>query len=204
MRRKLEAVRQERRYIRAGFVRSLTSYFSVPKGEEDIHMVYNGTESGLNDSILVPRFVLPTVNTHLRAVDEETYMADVDVGGCFLNFILHAELWELEGVDLTPFFWDADNTVWETWDRAAMGLKSSPYQAVSAMSVANEVIKGDRFHEANAYQWVRVRLNLPGDPSYDPTNLPRVSKVQSDGKLAADLFIFVDDLQPTGPGQRIY
>jgi hypothetical protein len=98
MKRKLSAVR-ERRYICPGFVRSLTSYFSVLKGEEDIHMVYaDGTVSGLNDSIWVPLFILPTINTHLRGVDEGTEMADVDVGECFLNFILHSDMQELAGL----------------------------------------------------------------------------------------------------------
>jgi hypothetical protein len=91
MKEKLDKVRK-RRYIGAAFVRSLTSFFAVPKGLEDIRMVYDGTISGLNDCIWVPRFVLPTIETHLRSVDEETYMADVDVGDCFLNFILHKEL----------------------------------------------------------------------------------------------------------------
>jgi hypothetical protein len=71
MRVKLETVRAKR-YITAAFVMSLTSFFSVPKGEDDIRMVYNGTESGSNDSIWVPRFILPTLETHLRAVDEST------------------------------------------------------------------------------------------------------------------------------------
>jgi hypothetical protein len=141
MKRKLSAVR-ERRYIRPGFVKSLTSYFSVPKGEEDICMVYDGTVSGLNDCIWVPRFILPRLNTHLRGVDEETEIADVDIGECFLNFILHSDMQELVGVDLTPYFGDGEGVIWETWERAAMGIKFSPYQAVSAMAVADEVIKG--------------------------------------------------------------
>jgi hypothetical protein len=88
MREKRKAVRH-RRFITPGFVKSLMSFFSVPKGEDDVRMVYNGSESGLNDSIWVPRFVLPTIENHLRAVKEGTCMADNDVGVCFLNFILH-------------------------------------------------------------------------------------------------------------------
>jgi hypothetical protein len=101
MREKLDKVRK-RRYICAAFVKSLTAFFAVPKqGTDDIRMVYDGTISRLNDSIWVPRFVLPTLETHLRAVDEGTYMADVDVGDCFLNFMLHPTLRELAGVDLS-------------------------------------------------------------------------------------------------------
>jgi hypothetical protein len=186
-RKKLAAVR-ERRYIRSGFVKSLTSYFSVPKGEEDIRMVYDGSASGLNNSIWVPQFVLPTVNTQLWAVNEDTHMADADVGECFLNFLLHPNLCELAGVDLTPLFGEDGLTLWEIWVRDAMGIKSSPYQAVSAMTVADEIFQGDRSDKDNVFKWVRVRLYLPGDLDYDP-NTPWVSKVRDDDKLASDLFI---------------
>jgi hypothetical protein len=132
-----------------GFVKSLTLFFSVPKEEDDVWMVYNGTESALNDSTWVPRFLLPTTETHLRVVDEGVHMADVDVGECFLNFILHPELRELAGVDLMAYFGEDRGTLLEVWDRAAMGLKSLPYQAVSAMTVADEIIQGERSEEGS-------------------------------------------------------
>jgi hypothetical protein len=88
--------------------------------------------------------------------------------------------------------------LWEQWVRCAMGLKSSPYQAVQVVMVAEEVIKGDRLDPDNVFRWDVVRLNLPGSEDYDPT-LPWVSKVRmSDGKIAADLFIYVDDARSTG------
>jgi hypothetical protein len=118
---------RERRYIAPGYVVSLTSFFPVQKGENDIRMVYDGSVSGLNDAMWVPRFVLPTLNTHLRAVEEQTFMADVDVGEMFLNFVLHKDLRSVSGVDLTCFFPSKDGKpLWETWQRATMGLKSSP------------------------------------------------------------------------------
>jgi hypothetical protein len=84
-----------------GFLTSLTSFFEVPKGEDDIRMVCNASVSGLNDSIWVPRFPLPTIQTHLQSVQEGMWMADLNVGEMFLNFILHSDLWHLSGVDLT-------------------------------------------------------------------------------------------------------
>ncbi len=81
---KLSNVRK-RSYVEAGEVFALTSFFAVPKGVDDIRMVYDGTKSGLNDNIWVPRFPLPTINTHLRAVDSNTYMSDMDIGEMFLN-----------------------------------------------------------------------------------------------------------------------
>jgi hypothetical protein len=44
--------------------------------------------------------------THLRAVDKKTFMADIDVGEMFLNFILHKDLRALAGVDLSHYFGD--------------------------------------------------------------------------------------------------
>jgi hypothetical protein len=99
-----------------GGIRCLSHGLSVVlKGEDDIRMVYDGSVSGLNDSMWIPGFALPTINTHLRAVEAETYMADVDVGEMFLNFILHKSLGSLSGVDLTCFFPQKDGgRVWET------------------------------------------------------------------------------------------
>jgi hypothetical protein len=68
---KLKKVR-ERRYIAGGYVVSLTSFFPVEKGDDDIRMVYDGSLSGLSDAMWVPRFVLPTINTHLQAIEEQT------------------------------------------------------------------------------------------------------------------------------------
>jgi hypothetical protein len=113
---------------------SLTAFFHVPKGEDDLRLVYDGSVSGLKDAMWMPRFVLPTLNTHLRSVEAETFLADIDVGEMFLNFILHESVCVYAGVDLTSHFPLAGRgTLWEMWQRAAMGLKSSPYHACQAM-----------------------------------------------------------------------
>eukprot|EP00980_Cylindrotheca_fusiformis_P026387 scaffold16048_cov85-Cylindrotheca_fusiformis.AAC.1 len=204
IKKKLGKVRN-RRYVTEGRVDSLTSFFAVPKGEDDIRMVYDGTKSGLNAAIWVPRFSLPTVNSMLRAVDSQTFMADFDIGECFLNFVLHESMQALCGIDLTHFFGEKvtgqRKVLWERWARAAMGLKSSPYQAVQAVLVAKEVILGDRRDKENAYRWDVVRLNLPGSKGYDPS-LPWVSKIRiDDGEIACDLFIYVDDGRVTAPSE---
>jgi hypothetical protein len=132
-------------------------------------------------------------------------MADLDIGEMFLNFVLHSDLRALCGVDLTECVGDVDefgNSLYEAWERAAMGMKSSPYQAVQAVMVAEEVIKGDHKASKNPFRWDSVRMNLPGSKSYDPS-LPWVSKIRlGDGCIACDLIIFVDDLRVTGPTNR--
>jgi hypothetical protein len=57
---------------------------------------------------------------------------------------------------------------------------------------------GDPNGEQNFYQWKEVRVNLPGSPDYDPS-LEWVAKVREDGRVASDLFIYMDDFRPTSP-----
>eukprot|EP00978_Attheya_sp_CCMP212_P013320 scaffold33445_cov54-Attheya_sp.AAC.2 len=199
---KLKKVRGQR-YIAPGHVVALICFFEVPKGDCDIRMVYNGSESGLNECMWVPRFILPTVHTHLRGVGPDTYMSDVDLGEFLLNFILHPTIRPHTGVDFTKYFPNERGTaVWEPWQRAAMGLRSSPYQAVQAMAMAEEFIRGDRKDPNNMFRWDSVQFNLPGSDDYDPS-MPWVYKVRlSDGKIAVDVFGFVDDFRQTGNSQK--
>ena len=71
MMRKLQTV-WHRACLVAAFVVSLTSFFGVPKGNDDTRMVCDGTKSGLNDAVWVPSFWLPTVTALLRMVAFET------------------------------------------------------------------------------------------------------------------------------------
>jgi hypothetical protein len=208
MKSKISKVR-DRRYVQPSpEIQSLISFFAVPKGEDDVRMVYDGTKSGLNDCIWVPRFPIPTVGTHLRAVEAGTHIGDMDVGEMFLNFVLHESMQALCGVDLTEFFGEISEVngnpklLWEHWVRAAMGLKSSPYQAVQGMLVVKEVILGDRKDPNNVFRWDSIQMNLPGSESYDPS-LPWVSNVRlNDGRIAVDQFIYVDDVRLTGSSSR--
>jgi hypothetical protein len=55
-------------------------------------------------------------------------MADLDVGGMFLNFVLHSDLRALCGVDLTKYGGTVEEfemVAWEVWQWAAMILKPS-------------------------------------------------------------------------------
>ena len=169
MREKLAGVRQKR-YIDKGHVKSLTSYFGVPKGERDIRMVYDATRSGLNASLWAPGFGLPMVDSMVRGVDEGSFMGDLDIGEMFLNFPLHPKLQPYAGVDLQPHFGKegAQETLWERWTRCLMGLSSSPYFCIKALLIALEMVAGDRRSAINPFRWDRIQLNLPRAEHYDP------------------------------------
>jgi hypothetical protein len=200
--KKVNKVR-ERGYITKGPVESVTSFFSVPKGEADIRMVYNGTSCGLNDAVFAPWFAMPTIDSHLRAVDVGTYMADCDIGEMFLNFMLDPAIRPFAGVDLTELFADEAKAriFWERWIRMLMGFKPSPYCTTRAMRQIEPFLKGARDDPLNVFRWDKVILNLPGSIDYNPTK-PWVYKVREDDVMAADLFTYCDDLRPTAPSEE--
>jgi hypothetical protein len=185
-----------RGYIKRGNVRSLIKYFSVPKGSDDVRMVYDGTASGFNDSIWVPNFGLPTIDTLIRGTGPTTWMVDLDIGDMFLNFMLHWEARPFVGIDISKIFPErlspGARCLWLQWYRCAMGLKSSPYQAICAVLIAEEFMKGHYNDINNPFHYNHVRLNLPGSDEYS-TALPWFSIIDSFGELAAILAIYVDD-----------
>jgi hypothetical protein len=196
-------------YLASGHGKALTSFFTVLKGDSDVRLVYNGTKSGLNACLWAPWFRLPTVGQLLCAVMPGTFMADIDVGEQFLNFILHKAVRPYAGVDFTLYFPEElvktsaggshrKRTLWEHWVRCGMGFKSSPYNAGQAMLYAEEVIRGDPLDCENIFHFDIVVLNLPGMATYCPSK-PWVFKYRSvDGKIAADFFVYVDDVRVTG------
>ena len=81
------------------------------------------------------------------------------------------------------------------------GTPHVPYQAVQTGLQLKHIALDERKDPKNVSRWETVRLNLPGDPKYDPT-LPWVSKVREDGSIAADLHQYVDGLRETVPTEE--
>jgi hypothetical protein len=198
---KLSAV-MAKGYLTQEEIKSLTSFFAVPKGEGDVRIVYDVTKSGLNNQLWAPWFPFPTIDTHLRSIGAGYYMGHIDFSEQFLNFILHEKVRKYAGVDITPFFPElVDSTkhvLWLHWQRCGMGFVPSPYNAIQGTLFAEEVIKGDHLDPNNIFRWNSVKLNLLGDPYYNPSN-PWVYKEQlnepKEASMANDLVIYVDDVR---------
>lgn len=202
---KLETIRSKQ-YVETGPIISLMSFFDVPKGDDDIRMVYDGSASGLNDHLWAPWFSLPTIDCLLRSLEPGYSMADNDVGEMFHNFMLNEKLRKYCGLDMSNFISKTTREakgmkVWFRWNRLAMGLRSSPYSAVQGMMIAREVILGNKDEEANVFRWDSVRLNLPGSETYTPSQA-WCTKIRKDGTVAADVFIYVDDIRCSAPTQE--
>ncbi len=146
-----------------GEVKSLTSFFAVPKGEGDVRIVYDGTKSGLNNQLWAPWFPLPTIDTHLCSIGPGYYMGDIDFREQFMNFILHEKVRRYARVDVTPFFPElVDSTkyvLWLQWERCGMGFVTSPYNASQGTLFSEEVIRGDHDATNNIFRWDTIRLN---------------------------------------------
>jgi len=185
----------ERGYLESGYVSSLINYFAVPKGEGDIRVVYDGTKCGLNESVWSPNFYLPSVDSLLMRVSTSTWFSDMDLGEMFLNYYLDKKLRPYAGVDISQLE-DTDNITkkWVRWNRTLMGFRSSPYLACKLFGWTTDVIRGNRLDVTNPFHWDHIRINLPGDPDYDPT-LPWIAKM-SFYHEASDIIVYVDDIRP--------
>ena len=199
-------------------VESLMYMFDVPKGEEDIRMVYDGSKSGLNDALWAPWFPLPTAQSFFDVMMPNYFCSDNDMGDFFLNFPMHEELQMYCGVDVTGLFPLTEMTDDELrklfplteltddeltqlhiaiWQRCGMGIKNSPHIATLVAGRSNRMILGSRTDQDNPFAWELVVLNLPGTDSYDSTK-PWMFKCRMDGKVASDSKRFVDDLRNSG------
>ena len=205
MKEKLDKIRS-RCYIKKMEMVSHTNFFAVPKGQDDIRMVYDATQSGLNDALWAPNFQLPTADTLVRSIGPGAWMGDLDVGEMFLNFCLDPALRPYCGVDLRQMVVPAcgkNKTVWEAWVRYMMGFKPSPYVCIKGQLLATEVVLGDRQSPSNPFGWKKLTLNLPGMPNYDPQQ-PKVCRWKDETckSLAAVLVQYVDDLRAAGASEH--
>ena len=74
-----------------------------------------------------------------------------------------------------------------------MGLVLYHYTAIKGLLWKSKVVRGDRSDTDNRFRWDKIRLNLPGDPSYSPTIL-WMSKFRGGTQdLDADFTTYMDD-----------
>ncbi len=119
-------------------VKSYIKYFAVPKGDNDVQMVYNAMGNKLNESVWVPTFWLLMINLLVWAVDRGSWMMDRDVGDMFLNYQLHKDVHPFTAVDLSYLYEDPGEAGprWAVWDRNLMGFAALMYNSIKMALVA--------------------------------------------------------------------
>jgi len=125
----------------------------------------------LNERVWAPPFGLPSITSLLRIVDGGSLMSDLDMGNMFHNFPLDESTGLYTANDLAPLRFELDicKHCWVCWKRNLMGFRSSPYNSIRIYLVAEEIIRGDRHDETNAFRLSRIMLNLPGTEGYKPS-----------------------------------
>jgi hypothetical protein len=83
-----------------------------------------------------------------------------------------------------------------------MGLMTSPYCAVQIMAWLDETVFWDHLDQDNVFCRGVMELNLPGMPSYCPSKPWVYKKRSGDGRVPADVLMYIDDAHPTGPGEE--
>ena len=66
--------------IDADRVKNFIDSFQIPKGDEDIRVVLNGTSCGLTEALFAPFFWLPYAPTMTRLLHYEYKFVDLDIG----------------------------------------------------------------------------------------------------------------------------
>ena len=133
---KIQKVRL-RGYIAAGLVISLTSFFQVPKGEDDIRMVYDATACGLNDALWAPGFWMPTIINMLDCATSDSWFGDVDAAEMFLNYLLNVDVRPYAGMDVTWLHEDGRVGLhWERWTRMA------PWECLRRLTLLSGFLPG--------------------------------------------------------------
>jgi hypothetical protein len=164
----------------------------------DIRLVLSLTECGVNPSVYVPSFALPTCDTLIKRVEAGDYMADMDVGEMFHNFMMHPTERMYHGLDIdNPILLNDPDlkglvSAMMRFCRLDFGWRCAPYFACRMMMRAVELAKKHPENQKSAFAWSSVKLNLPGTDGYNPTK-PWVMKLRVDGAKASDALFFVDD-----------
>ena len=119
-----------RGYITEGIILVLTSFFSVPKGTDDICI-------GLKDYMWAPNLMLPSMGTLLMMMDPETHMVDLEFGGIFYNFRLSSVLAKYHRVYLVTYLVHIQDCqgapLWMRWVRIIMVPVLSSYADIQGM-----------------------------------------------------------------------
>jgi hypothetical protein len=197
-----------RRYLVPGEYRTAVPRFPVPKGADDIRVVWDLAKNGLNEHMFTPSFFLPTMNTYLRRLSAGAYCGDFDIGEQFHNYILHESEQVYCGVEIptsvTRQLRDKGLEVSSSmrWGRLVFGWQSSPYLALRMLTRALECALGEALDTTNEFAWCGVHLNLPGAPNYNPGR-PRVQKMRADTLPATELVLYFDDGRAMGSTEEL-
>lgn len=185
----------ERGYLGPGEVKSLVNYFSVPKGEDDIRVVFDGSKFGLNTALWAPPFALPTVDSLLPTLDIGTWHGDIDVREMFYNYLLDPEIQPFCSLHANPYFQETSNQqplAWVHWQHCVMGLNHMVVLKCSLWQrrYSGVILQG----KCNPLYSGKIIPNLPGSSKYNPSKAWLYKYDSSTKVVVCDMATYMDDL----------
>ena len=141
-----------------------------------------------------PRFGLPTVKQTLRALFPGHFQCDLDMGEQFLNYPLHTDLREYSGVDVSEVRSSnpANATTGKPTGDLDLGRDGKGIGWACGIHCIAACSGRCTWCLNNPFLWDRVVFNLTGSKGYW-SDLPRVMKLRSDGHLATEIFVYVNN-----------
>ena len=116
-----------RRYLERAFISMLVSRFGVKKGVDDIRCVWDSKRNGHNETLWAPSFMLATFDNMCDLVTGDSWQEDMDVGECFLNFMMHYKEQHAFGVRMVRERKGEVKEFFLRFTRLFFGCKCSPY-----------------------------------------------------------------------------
>eukprot|EP00957_Ditylum_brightwellii_P120378 9185056-Ditylum_brightwellii.AAC.1 len=109
------------------------------------------------------------METAARAIDIDTWFADLDIDEMFHNYWLGRRACPYAGVDLF-ILREGDKATLRRgqWSCLMMGLTPSPFLSFKSFLWGEEMIRGDRHQRENPLHWDIVHFNLPASKTYNP------------------------------------
>ena len=178
-----------RRYIEAGPVKVVIPRMCVPKGDDDVRVVWDMTRNGVNPGLFASTFYLIGIYSLMDRIDEGMWIADLDCGEMFNNYTLHEDEQEYAGVYLSDpvrkKLWDHYGEQFKKdygwtevprflrWARLPFGWRRSPIMAIRMMLRSIELAKGRPDDISSPFQFATMRLNLHPGFGANPIIRPR-------------------------------
>ena len=166
-----------RRYIEHGKVSVVIPRICVPKGDDDVRVVWDMTRNKVNPGLFASTFYLIGIYSLMDRIDEGRWIADFDCGEMFNNYTLHEDereyagvyhsdsvrekLWERYGEELRGDFGINEIPRFMRWCRLPFGWRLSPIMAIRMMMRSIKLAKSRPDDVSSPFQFSEVVLNLP-------------------------------------------
>jgi hypothetical protein len=143
----------------------------VPKGTDDISVVWDCTNNGGNPTIYTSSFWLHMIATLCRRILANSEQGDFDIEEEFHNYILHKYERQFHGVLVPKLVCDTHPiaTPLMRFTVPPFGWTSSPYFTLRMLARVIKLEKGPRHDTTSPFHWEKVVLNLPSSEGYKPS-----------------------------------